>query len=130
MPLKSPADGWPRKLSLLFKLVERLAGSVLRGELVDGDVGPMCSGRATTLDPSFVEMGVNSVFDAPESFSDFWSRKSRFVEFDDVVSVVSHDCENKPVYTLETHSGVYNAGGIVSSNCRCSRRPLLDIDTE
>ena len=55
-----------------------------------------------------------------ELFRDFNNTKSRFVKADKVVDIDRNFVHESPVYTVETKEGFYNAGGIVSRNCRCA----------
>jgi hypothetical protein len=55
-----------------------------------------------------------------DSKSNFFSGSSRFVHTDNAVFINKNFVHNIPVYTLETKEGLYNAGGIISGNCRCS----------
>jgi hypothetical protein len=68
---------------------------------------------------------INERFAAPEGFSDYWWKYSRFVHFDNPVKINRVFSHNAPVYTLETNEGVYNAGGIISGNCRCAQIYVL-----
>jgi hypothetical protein len=52
--------------------------------------------------------------------ANFFHGQSRFVHLDNPVDINSHFVKNKKVYTLETDIGIYNANGIISSNCRCA----------
>jgi hypothetical protein len=55
----------------------------------------------------------------PEILSDILNTHSRFIEFDDVVSIVRHNYEGF-VYTFETDSQMYDVSGIIAKNCRCT----------
>lgn len=44
---------------------------------------------------------------------------SSSVHLDKCVLVDENFSHNSPVYTLDTKEGIYNAGGILSKNCRC-----------
>jgi hypothetical protein len=115
----------PSNVILVREREDRSSVPVFSNDFLNRQVGT----SATTFNPSFIQMPVNSFEVTVNTISDFRAAQSRFVETDDVVSVVHEECQNREVYTLETYSGIYNAGGIVSSNCRCTMLPILGEET-
>jgi len=62
---------------------------------------------------------VNKSLGDSEFFRHFPAGMSRNVHIDNAVSIDVFECHDEPVYTVETDQGIYSAGGIVASNCRC-----------
>jgi len=67
-----------------------------------------------------IDSVVNSSNRDANNFTYLGYRFSRFVHSDKVVNIDTHNVNDINVYTLETHTGIYNVNGIISSNCRCT----------
>lgn len=52
------------------------------------------------------------------------------VFIDRIVGVHSRPVGLVSVYTFQTASGIYNVGGIIASNCRCSLEPVVKIERD
>jgi len=73
---------------------------------------------------SFDSSRLNKIVDVsganPKLGSDLMPGLSRHVHVDNVVSIETKRVFEHNVYTIETNEGFYNAGGIISQNCRCA----------
>jgi hypothetical protein len=70
----------------------------------------------------FMQTGRDGGLRNPAQHGDLADTQTRFIELDKIVDVSFREVVSHDVYTIETPSGMYVAGGVVVKNCRCFLR--------
>ncbi len=79
----------------------------------------------STFDARFQQMPMNSSRANFQNAGNTVDAFPFFVEPDNISSIDSFHRKNIEVYTMQTLSGIYNANGILASNCRCKIIPIV-----
>lgn len=87
-------------------------------------VGVYLSSAGSKLDTSVLQSTMYDLVRNTEFDSDILDRFPVEITPDEIISIDREHNSTCFVYTLETHEGIYLAGGIVSSNCRCTMLPV------
>lgn len=89
-----------------------------------GPLEPLRFGSTADLDAVFDEVPPQGWTADPSAFRQRLERLPRSVCGDEVVEVRNYHFDGH-VYDLQSESGVVIAGGLVSSNCRCTTLPII-----